>query len=509
LKRLLDYFDTFYKYKKFVTLGPCRKRMKRHGIAIFIISVLILVVACWYFFPAGGVKVGPVKLRFPSYESSLKELREGRGGVNVDSVLLAAKRSYELMQESSDTLSYFKEYLDSNPARIFLPDSGYTYFDSLFTEMEKASSEGRVVRIMHYGDSQLEMDRISSVLRQELQERFGGSGPGMVPMIKSIASVSVIQWAGGNAVRYARVVDSLSRWSWTRRYGPMAQYVGVYGSGRFNFKKAQSRYARERAGRISRISVLLGHNSPGLSLTLKCDTLAARTEVLDSALDAVSLVSWNLPVDVASGSVTFDGDAEVYGIMLDGEPGVTVDNVALRGCTGNIFTGIDSTLMSQSFERTDTRLIILQFGGNAMPGIGSRKSISLYVNQIDEQIDYFREVAPGATLLFVGPADMCKSYDGWVSTWPLLPDLNDSLKVHCLSKGVAYWDTFNMMGGAGSMRQWVNHNPPLGGPDYIHFTSKGADEIGSSLAKALLVYYDLLRLRRKLPEDGVNEYMDR
>ena len=59
------------------------------------------------------------------------------------------------------------------------------------------------------------------------------------------------------------------------------------------------------------------------------------------------------------------------------------------------------------------------------------------------------------------------------------------------------------------MRQWVNHNPPLGGPDYIHFTSRGADEVGSSLAKALLFYYDFYHLRKKLPEDGVNEYMDR
>ena len=34
---------------------------------------------------------------------------------------------------------------------------------------------------MHYGDSQIEDDRITSLLRNRLQSRFGGSGAGLVP----------------------------------------------------------------------------------------------------------------------------------------------------------------------------------------------------------------------------------------------------------------------------------------------------------------------------------------
>ena len=453
--------DTYYKYKKFVTLGPCFDCMKRHAIAIFVISVLAVILACWYFFPAGGVKAGGMTFRFPSYESYLKDLKEGRNDPDIDSVLLAARRSIELIQESSDTLGFFKEYFSTDPNRVFTPDSGYTFFDSLFVEMENASSEGRVVRIMHYGDSQLEMDRISAVLRQELQDRFGGSGPGMVlDIIKKNITETTDHHVGYDQF-------------------------------------------------LSKVSVLLGHNSPGLSVTLKCDTLKAMTEVIDSAKEEVSLLTWTLPAEVVSGYLSFKGDAEVYGIMLDGSPGVTVDNVALRGCAGTVFDDMDSTSMKQSFDLMDTPLIILQFGGNAMPGISSRKGISLYVDQMDEQFEFFRKVAPKAKMLFVGPADMCKSYDGYLVTWPLLPELNDSLKVHCLQNGVAYWDTFNMMGGEGSMRRWVNHNPPLAGPDYIHFTTRGANEIGSAIARSLLVYYDFQQLRRKLPEGYVDEYMGR
>lgn len=482
--------------------------MKPHGILLFVLSVFALIGLCWFFFPSGGVQVGGVKLRFPSYQSYIEGDESHVKGVDVDSVLISAKKSYDLLQESRDTLSFFHDFLSSNPGRVYVPEGENDFFDTVFEAMEQAARDGRTVRIIHYGDSQLEMDRISSVLRQELQERFGGSGPGMTPMMRKIHSVSVSQSARGGITRYSLVADSLSHWTSSHRYGIMTQFAGMVGGGSYSFRRADNRYVQDRAKHISKVSVLLGHNSPGFSLSLKCDTLKAMTEVLDSSINGPVVVSWKLPVDVAKGTISFSGNAEIYGIMLDGEPGVTVDNVALRGCSGTVFTGIDSTLMKESFKATETKMIILQFGGNAMPGIGSSKSISSYVNKMDIQFEYFKKVAPDARLLFVGPADMSKSVDGHLISWPRLSELNDSLRVHCLENGVAFWDTFNVMGGPGSMREWVNHNPPLAGPDYIHFTTKGAEEIGRYLSRSLLVYDDFRRIRDKLSDAVVNEYLD-
>ena len=482
--------------------------MKLHKIVLFFLALFALMFTCWYFFPAEGVDVRGVKLRFPSYEKALEDLRNGDSAVDVDSVLLAVQKSYEMVREQGDTLAFYKEYITSNPNRIHLPGDDYTFFDSFFEGLDTAASSGQLARIVHYGDSQLEMDRISSMLRQMLQDRFGGSGPGMVPILKPMSSVSVSQNTTGSLTIYSLVSDTLSRWSSTHRYGPLARYATLSGEARFNFRRAENRYAQERVRSISKISVLFGHSSPGLRMSLKCDTLALMTASVDSAVNGVSVVSWDLPQNVRQGSLTLNGTAEIYGIMLDGGPGVTVDNVALRGCSGTILSGMDSTSLRAAYENTDTRLIILQFGGNAMPGIGSRKAISLYMNKLEKQFEYFKGVAPWAKLLFVGPADMSKSVNGSLVTWPLLPDLNDSLKVHCLNNGIAYWDTFNMMGGVGSMKEWVNHNPQLAGPDYIHFTTRGAAEVGSALAKSLLLYDDFRRLRATLSEQAVRDYLD-
>jgi hypothetical protein len=482
--------------------------MKPHKIVLFFLALFALMFSCWYFFPSEGVEVAGVKLRFPSYESALQNLKNRGSEVDVDSVLLAVQKSYEMVREHGDTLAFYKEYITSNPNRIHLPGDDYTFFDSFFEGLDTAAVSGQLARIVHYGDSQLEMDRISSMLRQMLQDRFGGSGPGMVPILKPMSSVSVSQNTTGSLTRYSLVSDTLSRWSSTHRYGPLTRYATLTGQARFNFRRAENRYAQERVKSIKRVGVLFGHSGPGLKMSLKCDTLSLMTASVDSSVNGVSVVTWDLPAEVRGGSLTLNGTAEIYGIMLDGGPGVTVDNVAMRGCSGTILSGIDSTSLRAAYENTDTRLIILQFGGNAMPGIGSRKAISLYMNKLEKQFEYFKGVAPWAKLLFVGPADMSKSVNGSLVTWPLLPDLNDSLKVHCLNNGIAYWDTFNMMGGVGSMKEWVKHNPPLAGPDYIHFTTKGAEEVGTALGKSLLLYDDFRRLRLTLSETAVREYLD-
>ena len=222
-----------------------------------------------------------------------------------------------------------------------------------------------------------------------------------------------------------------------------------------------------------------------------------------------SLLTWELPVNVSKGTITMQGSAEIYGIMLDGGYGVAVDNNALRGCSGTIFTRINQPLMEDSFELTDTRMIILQFGGNRMPMINGSKQISNYMRELDKQVKYFKEVAPQATILFIGPADMGKSYNGKVGTWKGLPELNDSIKAMALNNGVAFWDMFHVMGGEGSMAQYVKHKPPLGSPDYIHFTFLGAQEIGNHLAKSLIIYHDFYDLRQRIPEDYVIEFMNK
>jgi len=481
--------------------------MKPIKTLIFIFSVMLLLVVGWLVFPANGLPLGQLTLRFPSYAEKLGENQVEE--VDVDAVMDDVKKSFEMTCSETmyDSLLFFRDYLTENPNRIYLPDDDYTFFDSLFAQFERAQAEGKTYRVMHYGDSQIEMDRISSVFRQKLQELFGGSGPNMIPAIQTVSTISVSQHAT-NLKRYTLYGDSTTRRANHNRYGVMSQFGQVSGQGSVSFSQTSHSQAFEKAKQISSVSVLLGRNSQDFTVSLKCDTLTTVPKVLD-ANDSVSLVTWRLPVNVKKGFINFKGNAEIYAVLLDGDPGVALDNVALRGCSGTIFTRINEAVLRQSFDLLDTRLIILQFGGNRMPGIAGSKNIASYMNELEKQIDYLKQVAPQCTFLFIGPADMSKSYNGKMGTWRGLPELNDSLRAMALRNDVAYWDMFHVMGGEGSMAQWVKHSPPMAGPDYVHFTFRGAQEIGSDLAKSFTTYYDFYKLRQHVPNQEVIDFVNR
>ena len=479
--------------------------MKASHTLCFILSVFLLLGIGWFLFPAEGISFGKTTLRFPSYaEAKMGEPEE----LDVDALLDEVSKSFEMSCSETllDSLEFFRDYLTLNPNRIYLPNDDYTFFDSLFMFFENAKKDKKIYRVIHYGDSQIEMDRISSVFRQRLQELFGGSGPNMIPAIQRVASISVSQSYSGGLTRYTVYGDSTTRRAPHRRYGPMTQFSQSSGASTISFTTSRHSQALANTKEISKVSILIGNNNEGFKATLKADTLKPDPFIQPAKPD-VSLLSWDLPADVSRGTVALTGNAEVYAVLLDGDYGVALDNIPLRGCSGTIFTRINKDMMRESFDLLDTKMIILQFGGNRMPGISGKKSISLYMRELEQQIQYFKEVAPQATLLFIGPADMGKSYNGRVETWRGLPELNDSIKATALRMEIAYWDMFHVMGGEGSMAQYVKHKPALAGPDYIHFTFLGAQEIGNDLAKSFTTYYDFYKTRQRLPKESINEFM--
>lgn len=482
--------------------------MKTSHTLLFILSVFFLLGITWFLFPSEGIAVGDKSLRFPSYA---QDKMPPKKTVDVDSVRENVSKSFEMSVSETllDSLEFYRDYLTVNPNRIHLPNNDYTYFDSMFYLMGDAQKDQKVYRVMHYGDSQIEMDRITSVLRQRMQEMFGGSGPGMIAAVKRIPSISVNQGYSGNLVRYALVGDSTSRKASHNRYGIMTQYCQTMGQTSVNFSATKNSQAYDKAREISRISILIGNTSEGFKASLNADGYQAGTKICPAKAGA-SMLTWELPTNIEKGTLSFQGSAEIYGIMLDGGYGVAVDNNALRGCSGTIFTRISKPLMKESIDLTDTRMIILQFGGNRTPIIHNSNQISSYMNELDRQIKYFQEAAPQATILFIGPADMGKSYNGVMGSYKCMTELNDSIKGMALRNNVAYWDMFHVMGGEGSMAQYVKHKPPLGSPDHIHFTFLGAQEMGSNLAKSLIIYHDFYELRQRLNDDAmIKDFMSK
>lgn len=480
--------------------------MKSYKTLLFLLSIFLILGIIWIFFPKNDLNINGLKLRFPSYSKAT--IPDTTAKIDVDSVLQHIQESFIMTCSESqiDTLNYFRNFLTKNPNRIYLPNNNYQYFDTLFQLFEQSDSTNSTYRIMHYGDSQIELDRISSVLRENLQTLFSGNGVGMIPAIQKIPTVSISQKTSGALTRYIIYGDSTTQRASHSRYGIMGHFSALSGKCVISFKTTKHSYAQNKVKEISRISLLIGNNSENFTAKLQCDTFPCTSKTCN-AKSGVSMLTWEFPCNIQKGTLSLEGNADIYAILLDGRNGIALDNNPLRGCSGTIFTKIDKETMRQSFTLLNTKLIILQFGGNRMPSISNATSINAYMKQIERQITYFKEVAPMAKILFIGPSDMGKSVNGTIKTWPKLPELNDSLKSVTLRNDVAYWDMFNVMGGENSMVRWVQHQPPYATSDYIHFTHHGANEIGKVLSKSFETYYNFYKLRKILPNDSVINFI--
>ncbi len=464
--------------------------MRPYKIILFIVLIIGALGIICVLFPTEGISLGKAVIRFPSMEEVLVgeiqpqvEIKE-----EIDSVELAHLNSLR------DTLKQYRVALTEQEGRFYLPNDDITYFDPLFTRMSQARNKHEVVRVLHYGDSQIEMDRISGNLRTFFQSTFGGGGPGLVPIIQTIPSFAVSQYASGDLTLYTSYGDGARS---NGNYGLMAKCYRLEGNATFGANASQHKEVDPRVKKFSLITLLYNDRTGNFSATLK-DRRSAYRETHNSSRTGVQAMQWRLDSSTTSLQISMQGSADLYGVMLDHGYGVAVDNIPLRGSSGSQFTMITDTLLRTNYRQANVGLIILQFGGNSVPSIFNQSKLDSYCVNIERQIQRVQQACPDATILFIGPSDMSTRKGGTLQTYPFLPPLIDSLRNISLRNHVAYWDLYEAMGGENSMIAWVQNG--LAGPDYVHFTTAGARKVGNILSNNFSTMYEFYCTRKEIPQ---------
>ena len=219
------------------------------------------------------------------------------------------------------------------------------------------------------------------------------------------------------------------------------------------------------------------------------DTIA--TDTLEANID-YGTIECELPDSTNSVTLQFSGldGPDIYGIELASTTGVIVDNIALRGSSGTIFTRANFGHSLKMYNDLNPSLFILQFGGNVMPYIQDIAAIKRYGRWFASQIQRIQQLCPEAAIVVIGPSDMSTKVKDKYVTYDHLPDVVKTLKKVSLDNGCAYWDMYKAMGGHNSMPSWVNAEPELARPDYVHFSAKGARLIANMFYNALIYEYN-------------------
>ena len=475
--------------------------MRPRHIAYIIWTVIALLGVVCMVVPDGGWYIGKWNLRFPTLAEALDLKEDSMADVDLeilsDSLLAEADTVSVIPTDSliqQDTLAT-QDSVPQKPQPV-IPEVNVVHTDSraclaaFYAALDSASSTP--VRVVHYGDSQIEEDRITNILREKWQKQYGGGGVGLIPLHQTIPTRTIRQKLSINGVvqttqkgpkRYIVYGPKSMRLTDSDDYGVMGQVAVmdtalVPGSDSVVLHVEPLDKKRKPHNYFNRVRVLTD-SVEGYIL--------AQDTMLSPIPDTRHPLLYTLPDSTTKCEIHLQGKGNVYGVSLETPMGVIVDNIPMRGCSGNIFTKIDSVQLSDFYRESNTRLIILQFGGNMIPQTENPSTISGYVRStIRQQVRYLRTCAPEASILFIGPSDMSTNIDGEMVTYPLVPYMDRLLKKMAQEEGIAYWSMYEAMGGKGSMVRWVENG--LAGSDYVHFTRAGANNIGKKLYNWLMSY---------------------
>jgi hypothetical protein len=476
--------------------------MKPFRIFLIYIGIFIVIGLLSLLAPTAGFHlIGGLNLRLPDMKEFLRSTEKSYPDVTTLSQRILADSTTPL---NPLTLIHHCDTLYHAPVGRFLeyPDSSKTALDPFFRLLSRMNSNAPCIHILHYGDSQLEADRITEYLRYRFQSEFGGNGPGVLSLVDETPRLSLQFSSSGNWKRFTLIGTPMSLQG-KRPYGALASYY------RFNAPEdsLSQRHAAwimisvrhrsgERTQQFSRCRVFYTNSSA----TVKASFFMGDQQVLTDTLLPTSQLQTAeciLPDSPETVKINFTGkeSPDFYGICLDSQSGVCVDNVAMRGSSGLEFTRMDPVILSGFLQNLNARLMILQFGVNAIPG--NLPDYSYYENGLYRQLSYLKQMDPTVCIIVIGVSDASQKVGDQYETYPSVEKIVAAQRSATRRAGCVFWNLYEAMGGKNSMPGWVFAKEPLATTDFLHFNFSGARMVGKMFYSALIQDYNEYLIKRR------------
>ena len=352
------------------------------------------------------------------------------------------------------------------------------------------------IRILYYGDSQIEGDRITSYLRYMLRKERGGTGPGLfLPLMPVMYTKSLWIRSSSNWKRYNYLSYKTGEIS-HRNLGPfmaICRYLPE-GETRSAPEKAfirikPSNVADSSSSEYDILRIFYGKTEGTVNVVVKAENNELFTDTLKRGPDFNEIrCPLNRRKDI---EIEFEGKVspDIYGISIESETGVVVDNISQRGSAGLEFTMVDRDNLREAYKKLSPDLFILQYGLNIVKNV--RDDYSYYQKGLVRQIALIRKISPLTPIIIVGVTDMAANDGDSIKSYKNIPTIIDAQKRAALKAGVIFWNSYGAMGGKSSIIRWAGKKPPLAQKDFIHFTYTGADTLSDMLVSSLFIIREI------------------
>ena len=446
-----------------------------------------------------GMNIGGLVFRSPDYRKLLKKTETERyRDISeiigfVDTLEIQIIHEVDTITDNDSIRLVLELELErmraENPFHAFeFPDGQDTLLFPFFRLINNTQSRNAPIRVLHYGDSQIEADRITSAIRNYFQRNHGGRGIGFLPIVP-IADVAItFQRNVSSGWRRFSILERGAERLETNNFGISGNFVRYFPANendtvaRIGILPYYDGY--RNAQTFTDVRLFYGQSQfPLTAIVNRADTLTYSTR------NTVSSARWRFeaPQNTFDLLLASSDMPDIYGIALDGERGVAVDNLPLRGSSGLDFSRIDTEQMRQMLRIMDVEMLILQFGANVLTAHSG--NYDYYSRMFARQLQFLKSLKPGLAIIVVGVGDISQNTpDGYVSH-PDVVRIRDVQKRAAFETGCVFWDLYEAMGGENSMPSWVFAQPPLAQRDFMHFTISGARIAGDLFCRALAAEY--------------------
>lgn len=348
------------------------------------------------------------------------------------------------------------------------------------------------VSIVHIGDSHLQADIATGVVRKNIQMEHGNAGRGLITPLKMSGTNQPLDYTFASTMSWNAA--KLMKWPWNNTMGFTGTSISptqrqshlTLSTGKDEDYNPFSAVTLFHKGKLNVTRV---ENQDGIPLMFTASPSQDYTHIqLTEAVDNVKIF--------------FDsaGDLTLFGASLSGNrPGIFYHTIGNNGATYGTYNRIGN--VGKGIAPLNPDLVIISLGTNEAFG---RRNVPEFISAMDRLVKSIQSANPNTQIMLVTPMECQKSVYSTVNkrvkrkkrksrtvkqkvrsyavNANILP-IRNAIMQYGRDNNIAVYDWYEVAGGAGASSLWLKDK--MFGSDRVHHTHKGYNIQGDLLYKAL------------------------
>ena len=349
--------------------------------------------------------------------------------------------------------------------------------DHFYEQLAHVKALDRPVRIAYFGDS--------------FQNHFGGAGVGWVD-------------CGTPMNAFRRTVN--------QRYSGITEYSVVkkpFDNNRQGI--AQRYYIPSEGGRVTTLgsklqphvatwqhAQLFLHTPQSVSVSVAMDKAAPRQFVTEASNEVQMIEAKGNMSQVTYQFSGVSPRTTLFGMALESDRGVVLDNFSMRASSGKQLARIPLTTLAHFARLRPYDLIIIHYGLNEAVKGNTVPILKVYMEGMKKAVKNIHAAFPDASILVMSVPDRNqRSADGITTLKEVknLVNLQEQMAADC---HVSFYNFYQAMGGNGSMKKLVDRN--MANKDYTHLSFGGGKLVAEKVFPSFIAGLKNYKRRKALEQ---------